>query len=218
MTWLKKFALKYPFILFALVLAICAGVFFGFRIGGDNGDVNVKTGEWLAGGTIPADAKLYPIMNEDMKMMVTNNADGVLDDKDIWTLTHDIDLLAALDDVDSPLEDTSEVNFLTSCSVDEFMENNRIAGDAFRVHTVQIIEMYVREDKCVEVTYAIRISGHSNNVGEGDYIDIGVVKFKEVNGNWYEDGIGQYYVGEDGSVDILIDDITGKISIVEKEG
>ena len=54
---------------------------------------------FLAGGTIPASAKIYPIVDETFPMSIVNSTDYEFTDEDIWTLTYYVDVFASFDDM-----------------------------------------------------------------------------------------------------------------------
>ena len=196
----------------AVAVAACIIAAFFWHSKND-GDVDVKGAGYLAGGTIPADAKVYPIVSEDMPMIVSGNDGGVLTDKDIWTITHYVDLFASLDDKAGAHYDPDKVTFLSTRGLKEVLSNNETAGDLYAVSSVQILAIDVEEENRVQVAYVVQMSGYSNDVAEGDYIAVAGLFFRRVNGNWYEDGIGHYVFEPDGTISIDIDHLTGTITV-----
>lgn len=194
----------------AVLACIAAALLLHVR---NNGDIDIKGTEYLAGGTIPADAKVYPIMAEDMPMIVSGNSDGTLSAEDIWTITHYVDLFVSLDDKAGASYDPEKVTFLTTRTLDEVLRNNENAGDNYAVKSAQILAIDVEEENRVQVAYVEQLTGSSNEVSKGDYIAVAGLFFKRVNGNWYEDGIGHYVFEKDGVISIDVDNLTGAITV-----
>lgn len=196
----------------AVILALCVavGIYFGMR---HSTGIEVKDTGFLAAGTIPADAKIYPIMDEETPMMVTGNQDEEVTDDDIWTITHYVDLFASLDDKAGTHYDPEQVTFLSSTSLENVLANNEEAGDEYAVKSVQILALDVLEDERVETTYVEQLTGYSDGIEQGDYIAVAGLFFKNVNGNWYEDGIAHYCFEREGDISIDVDSMTGQIVV-----
>ena len=207
------FLLKLTFIIAILLLGIIAILFL---LPTNTNDITIKNNDYLAGDTIPADAKIYPIMDENMPMVVVNN-DGFLTDEDIKTITRYVDLFASLDDKRGENYNPDEVKFLTTRGLTEVMDNISAAGNDYEVKSVQILKIDVEDPNRVETAYAVQLSGCANDIPEGDYIAISGLYFKRVNGNWYEDGIGSYLFEKDGTIEIITDSITGEVKVQDKE-
>lgn len=174
-------------------------------------DMEIKSGDFLAQGSIPASAKLFPIVDETTQMTVIDG-DG-LSKEDIWTITHYVDLFASLDNTLSENYDPSGMTFLTTTTPDKIESTNKENQNQYYVNGVQILSIYAESDSRVEAIYLSRLDGSSNELPSGSYDVIASLFFKKVNGNWYEDGIGHYITGPTGSFNYTKDPITGQLSV-----
>ena len=174
-------------------------------------EVEIKNGDFFAQGSIPASAKLFPIVDDTFAMSVIDG-DG-LSSEDIWTITHYVDLFASLDNTLSNSYDPSEVTFLTTTTLDKIESINQENQNQYYVNGVQILSIYAESDSRVEAIYLSRLDGSSNDLPSGSYDVVASVFFKKVNGNWYEDGIGHYITGPTGSFSYTKDPITGQLTV-----
>lgn len=193
-----------------LVLCVAVGIYFAMQ---RSGGIEVKDTGFLAGGTIPSDAKIYPIMDENIPMQVTGNSNEDLSAEDIWTLTHYVDLFASLDDKAGTHYDPEQVTFLSSTTLEDVLANNEAAGDEYAITSVQVLALDYLGDNRVEATYTVEMTGYADGLEDGDYIAVAGLFFKRVNGNWYEDGIASYCFEEQGTISIDVDSVTGQITV-----
>lgn len=196
----------------ALVISIAiGGIVFWFYQREVESDVEIKNEDFFAQGSIPASAKLFPIVDDTFAMSVIDG--NGLSPEDIWTITHYVDLFASLDNTLSNSYDPSSVTFLTTTTLDKIESNNQENQNQYYVNGVQILSIYAESDSRVEAIYLSRLDGSSNDLPSGSYDVIASLFFKKVNGSWYEDGIGHYITGPTGSFVYTKDPITGQLTV-----
>lgn len=175
-------------------------------------EIETKTDGYLAQGTIPADAKLYPVLDEAVPML-TMDEDGFLSKEDIWTLTRYTDLFASLDDANGNGYDADNFGFLTTTTVDAIEQKSRENENSYSVEGTQVLSIYVDDKDHVEVIYMSRLTGSSAELEHGTYDVLASLFFKRVNNSWYEDGIGHYITAPTGDYTYDRDSITGQITV-----
>lgn len=198
---------------FALVVVI-GGVFIFRSV---NQQEELPTEVYLAGGTIPSSAKIYPIIFEDLPMAVQTD-EGVITEEDIYKLTKYIDLKSGFYDTRNPdnLPAADECTFL-----DDYQETVDIFKDwDYEVTGVQLltIETTDKADE-VAITYAVTLTGHGCDYYEeytedSDRIMISGGYWKHIGDNWYTYG-SIYFVGDwqVDSVKVYRDYTTGRITV-----
>ena len=181
----------------------------------DGGGIGVKDGEYLAGGTIPASAKVFPIVHDDISMTISDENDYMNAD-DVWTLTHYVDVWATCDDTrgDGFLVDEAK-EFVSTDRINTLVKETEESGRDYSVNGVQVLSMEVDNDNRVQVVYVVQFDGAcpSENVEEGSYEAIEGLYFKKLNGKWYEEGIGFALMAKAGEIQYEQDDITGVLTI-----
>lgn len=181
----------------------------------DYGGIGVKDGEYLAGGTIPASAKVFPIVHDDISMTISDENDYMNAD-DVWTLTHYVDVWATCDDTrgDGFLVDEAK-EFVSTDRINTLVKETEESGRDYSVNGVQVLSMEVDTDNRVQVVYVVQFDGAcpAENVEEGSYEAIEGLYFKKLNGKWYEDGIGFALMAKAGEIQYEQDDITGVLTI-----
>lgn len=175
-------------------------------------ELEPKTEGYLAQGTIPADAKLYPVLDEEVPML-TMDENGYLSQEDIWTLTRCTDLFASLDDSNGNGYNADNFSFLTTTSVEAIEESNKENKNSYSVDGTQVLSIYVDDKDHVEVIYLSRLTGSSAELEHGTYDVLASLFFKRVNNVWYEDGIGHYITAPTGDYTYDRDSITGQITV-----
>lgn len=184
-------------------------------------DVTVSTSPsaevFLAGGTIPASAKIYPIVDETFPMSIVNSTDYEFTDEDIWTLTHYIDVFASFDDMagEGPLKDEAD-KFLTSITSDEIIEVNTAAGDDNKkLVGVQILQINAEALDDVQVISLNRYVSGPEFSADTSKDTVGVLRFKKtIDGSWIQTGIAHVKTDKTGTFAAIVDDITGQLSLV----
>lgn len=181
----------------------------------DYGGIGVKDGEYLAGGTIPASAKVFPIVHDDISMTISDEKNYMNAD-DVWTLTHYVDVWATCDDTrgDGFLVDEAK-EFVSTDRINTLVKETEESGRDYSVNGVQVLSMEVDNDNRVQVVYVVQFDGAcpTENVEEGSYEAIEGLYFKKLNGKWYEDGIGFALMAKAGEIQYEQDDITGVLTI-----
>lgn len=182
-------------------------------------DVAIKSGEYLAGGTIPADAKIYPIVDNNLSMTVVDS-DKQLKSNDVWTLTHYVDIWASWDDTRNggfKLEDGKE--FVSQERIEQLTKDAEGSDRDYAIDGVQILKMQADPDGRVQVVYVVKFTGQCPDEGvkEGTYESIEGLYFQRVGDNWYEDGIGFLLMAESGTIDYERDNITGEYTIIPRD-
>lgn len=181
----------------------------------DDGGIGVKDGEYLAGGTIPASAKVFPIVHDDISMTISDEKNYMNAD-DVWTLTHYVDVWATCDDTrgDGFLVDEAK-EFVSTDRINTLVKETEESGRDYSVNGVQVLSMEVDNDNRVQVVYVVQFDGAcpTENVEEGSYEAIEGLYFKKLNGKWYEDGIGFALMAKAGEIQYEQDDITGVLTI-----
>ena len=171
-------------------------------------------GKYLAGGTIPESSKVYPVIDENMTMSVTNNSDNSIGYDDIWIINHYVDLFCSFDDTEGDGVKTDEISkFLTSYTVDEIMQNNEDAGSHHKLVGVQVLQIDVKDADNVEAAYWERTSSDSDDADLQDTVAVLFFK-RSADGQWYENGIAHCLTDTAGSFKCVRDDISGQLSIV----
>lgn len=175
-----------------------------------------KDDDYLAGGTIPKSAKLYDILDEDMPMVLQNFEENQFSDEDVATITHNVDLIMATEDTRNTIPGKENYDFLTSKSYDDLMAENEIKGLDYAVHNVQIFNIrYDQPTDMIWCTTATRVFGRSASgaPGDRDMTHVNVIKFKQINGKWFEYETTLIGMWETGTVTISRDYTTGKITL-----
>jgi len=204
-----------------IIICLAATALFLFAVykNNRNDGLNIKTGSYLAGGTIPADAKLYPVVDDGLPMAVVDK-DGELTAEDIWEITNHVDVWATWDDTrgDGILLDEAK-KFVSMDRIEKLTSNAEKSDRDYSVDAVQILAMEVEEDGRVQVAYIVKFTGQcpSEGVKEGTYESIEGLYFKKIKDKWYEDGIGFLLMAKSGSILYSQDDITGKYTIQPTE-
>jgi len=193
-----------------LIISIVAAPFIANSV--KEQQIESKSEGYLAQGTIPADAKLYPILDEEVPML-TLDEDGHLSQEDIWTLTRYTDLFASLDDANGNGYDADNFGFLTTTTVENIEKTSRENENSYRVDGTQVLSIYVDDKDHVEVIYLSRLTGSSAELEHGTYDVLASLFFKRVNNSWYEDGIGHYITAPTGDYTYDRDPITGLITV-----
>lgn len=193
-----------------LIISIIAAPFIAENV--REHEIESKTEGYLAQGTIPADAKLYPVLDEEIPML-TLDEEGHLSQEDIWTLTRYTDLFASLDDTNGNGYDADNFGFLTTTTVKEIEQKNRDNENSYCVDGTQVLSIYVDDGNHVEVIYLSRLTGSSAELEQGTYDVLASLFFKKVNQTWYEDGIGHYITAPTGDYTYDRDPITGQITV-----
>jgi hypothetical protein len=199
---------KKIFILLLSICVICSGC------GNKVDEVNVKTNEMLAGGTIPANAKIFPVTKEDVSMTLDDKK-NYLSESDIWTLTHYVDVWESMHDTRGDgFQKDEAAEFLNSTRLAQIEEILADSNFDYKVDGVQILTMTVQDDEEVEVTYVVTLTGFSPTANEeGTYEAIHALRFQKVNGNWYEDGVSFMLMARAGTINYIKDDITGEYTV-----
>lgn len=175
--------------------------------------VNVKQGEYVAGGTIPVAAKVYPIVDDELPM-TKDDENNILDADDIWTLTHYVDLWVTGNDTRGDGFNADEVSkFADSESVKSVSEVSKSGAYEFEVKGVQILTIKALSKNEVEILYLVRASGHNSTVAEGEYDMVDTLKFKRVNKEWHLSGINELCYAPKDTIDFEQDPITGNYTI-----
>lgn len=186
----------------------------------NNGDdLNIKTGSYLAGGTIPANAKIYPIINEDLTMTVIDENEE-LTAEDIWEITNHVDVWTTWNDTRGDGVQLDKVKEFASMDRIEMLQTQANESDRdYSVDAVQILYMEVENDGRVQVVYVMKFTGEcpSEGLGEETYESVEGLYFKKINNKWYEDGIGALILAKSGTLIYTKDDMTGKYSVEPTE-
>lgn len=199
-------------ILAILLAALCIATSLS---GCKKGGVTIKDDEYLAGGTIPAAAKIYPVYDETISM-VKHDEDNVLTDEDIYTITRYVDLFSSLDDSAGDGYDEAELGFITSVSVDDIISKAKLNNENWEVLSTQILALDVLDNGEVQAATIKRLKGSSKEYEEGEYDVVGGLFFKKTNGAWYENGIAFVTMQLAGTLQIEKDDISGNYVISNK--
>lgn len=198
-----------------LPLIICAALLCMAGCGTNN-DIEIKSGEYLAGGTIPAEAKIYPIVYEDVKMAV-NDENGALSAEDIFTITHYVDVWSTLDDTRGDgFASEQAKEFLTMERIRQLEESMESSEDDYSVDGVQILAIDSIDEAHAVATYVLKLTGYNSNPlspGEGTYEAVQGLYFERIDGKWYEDGIAYGFMAEAGTIEYIQDETTGHITV-----
>lgn len=162
-------------ILAILLAALCIATSLS---GCKKGGVTIKDDEYLAGGTIPAAAKIYPVYDETISM-VKHDEDNVLTDEDIYTITRYVDLFSSLDDSAGDGYDEAELGFITSVSVDDIISKAKLNNENWEVLSTQILALDVLDNGEVQAATIKRLKGSSKEYEEDEYDVVGGLFFKK---------------------------------------
>lgn len=207
---MKPFARKITTLCICMILAVSL---CGCKKNDDS--MGIKSGDYLAGGTIPASAKVFPIVYDDISMTISDS-EGYLNGDDVWSLTHYVDIWCSWDDTRGNgflADEASE--FVSMQRIQSLQESGEEADRDYSIDGVQILSIEVKNDKRVEVDYVVKFTGQcpSEGVEEGSYEAIEGLYFEKVNGKWYEDGIGFALMAKAGEITYEQDEITGVLTI-----
>ena len=163
----------------AMFVTLCAGCH-------KNNNINIKEEtSYLAGGTIPESAKIYPIVNDDMQMTL-NDSRLLVTQEDIWTLTHYVDIWSTIDDTrNDGMDEDSLEEFVPQAQLDEIIKNRQ------------------------EVTGCNTEKG----IAEGAYQIVGSLRFKKSDEKWALSGVSFITMEKKGDITFYRDTITGKYSL-----
>lgn len=194
------------------IIALAGALILVFALTGckHNTDPNDET--YLAGGTIPESAKIYPIVNEELEMTV-NDEENTLSAEDIWTLTHYVDVFAKCDDTRGDGMDEKEMAvFCSQERIDSIKAGHEDNDFSYSITGVQVLIMTVQDDGRVVADYVTSIEGENEpaEISEGKYESYSSLRFEKRNGKWYEDGISFGFMAPAGTVECTRDDITGE--------
>lgn len=184
-----------------------------------NEDLNVKTGSYLAGGTIPEDAKIYPILNDNLSMTVIDE-NGELTAEDIWEITNHVDVWATWDDTRGDGAQIDKLQEFVSMDRIETLQTQAQESDRdYSIDAVQILSMQAEENNRVQVAYVVKFTGQcpSEGIEEGVYESVEGLYFEKINDKWYEDGIGFILMAKSGTILYSQDDITGEFTVQPTE-
>lgn len=179
-------------------------------------DIDIKSDDFIAGGTIPASAKVYPIVDEELEMTLSDSR-GLLTKDDIWTLTHYVDLWASGNDTRENGFKKDEVSTFTSqAKYNEAVLAYENATYDFKVDGIQILTIGSISDDEVEIPYVVQVTGKDESAGisEGTYQLVDALRFKKTDENWYLSGVTSICMEELGDIVYKRDTITGQYTIV----
>lgn len=202
-----------------LTAALCITVFAACSGCKKENDINIKSDDYIAGGTIPASAKVYPIVDEALEMTLSD-ARGLLSEDDIWTLTHYVDLWASGNDTrGSGFQKEDVASFTSQAKYNEAVLVYENASYDFKVDGTQILTIGSISDDEVEIPYVVQVSGKDETAGinEGTYQLVDALRFKKNDGNWYLSGVTSICMEEPGDIIYKRDTITGQYTIVTPE-
>lgn len=194
------------------IIALAGALILVFALTGCKQNDKNTDENYLAGGTIPESAKIYPIVNEELEMTV-NDEDGVLSADDIWTLTHYVDIMGRCDDTRGDGMDEEEMaTFCTQERIDSIKSGLEENDYSYKVTGVQVLIMTVQDDGRVVADFVTSVEGENPSAGipEGKYEDYSSLRFEKRNGKWYEDGVSFGFMAPAGTVECTRDDITGE--------
>lgn len=181
----------------------------------DDNAFAVKSGEYVAGGTIPTSAKVYPIVNGDLPMTVVDE-DKLLSDDDIWTLTHDVDLWATGNDTRGDGFKADEVaDFADATRIQEVQDAIAAKDYDYAVDGVQILAITATSSTDVEILYVVQATGAytAEGLAESQYEMVDTLKFKKVNENWHIAGVSELCMALSGTIEYNQDSITGTYAV-----
>ena len=181
----------------------------------DDNAFSVKSGEYVAGGTIPTSAKVYPIVNDDLPMTVVDE-DKLLSDDDIWTLTHDVDLWSTGNDTRGDGFKADEVaDFADTTRIQEVQNAIDAKNYDYAVDGVQILAITATSSTDVEILYVVQATGAytAEGLAESQYEMVDTLKFKKVNDNWHISGVGELCIAPSGTIEYSQDSITGAYTV-----
>lgn len=198
-----------------LITLLCAFTLSGCH---RNEEYAVKGSDgFFADGTIPADAKIYPIIDDIFPMKVTGDAQDDIKPDDIWVINHYVDLFCSFDDTEGDGIKADEIGkFLTSYTVDAIIKENEAAGSHHKIVGVQVLQIEAHDVDSVEVLYWKRGVSHGNDGNKISLDTVSALFFKRAtDGQWYEDGIAHVLTEVTGAFTCVRDISTGGISIVK---
>lgn len=193
----------------AMFVTLCAGCH-------KNNNINIKEEtSYLAGGTIPESAKIYPIVNDDMQMTL-NDSRLLVTQEDIWTLTHYVDIWSTIDDTrNDGMDEDSLEEFVPQAQLDEIIKNRQSSASDYSVDAVQILTIASISENEVEIPFVKEVTGCNTEKGiaEGAYQIVGSLRFKKSDEKWALSGVSFITMEKKGDITFYRDTITGKYSL-----
>lgn len=186
----------------------------------NNPDMEISGAEYLAQGTIPASAKLYPVVRDDMPMntVYEGDAQDSVTDEDIATITTYIDKYAALCNNNAAEDyDNSDLPFLSGFMTQSLLDDNEKNEASTILTGCQIITLVFLSGTEAEALVLTNSEGVIGNMDgksmEGTFTQLTSKSLTKINDNWYIIGSKSEFFGNADEYAIERDPIDGKIYV-----
>lgn len=170
----------------------------------------------MAQGTIPAEAKIYPIVDDNLTMEI--NYEDV--DKSIFSKKDIAEIVTKQDKYDALCfnnaakdYDTSEQSF---CSVQSIIENNNAKKSYTVLNGAQILTIDFKSENSAETLTLVKSTGTIGDK-EDTYYTIGQIWWEKQDGEWRILGSATGFTGAINDWSIARDTVSGQIKVLEKQ-
>lgn len=197
------------FLVAVLSLSLLAGC------GKKNNDINIASGGYLAQGTIPADAKIHPILDENLTMNTIKNG-AEISEEDVFEIVNIVD---KFETITCTNEENPDGSFLMDMTVESIRGHGSDVISEF--YGSQILDLTFQNAEKGYALVLAKVNGKiTNNPDgkdyEGDVVILWEAGVQKIDGKWFIYYTGDHFVNYADDFIFERDTVNGTINVIQK--